>query len=71
MATTGEGGVRLASLLARMEKGRTSFLVAEVEEKVVASSDVNPQAGYERHVGSIGIVVKQGYRDEGIGTEIM
>ena len=61
----------LASLLARMEKGRTSFLVAEVGGKVVASSDVNPQMGYERHVGGIGIVVKQGYRDEGIGTEIM
>jgi RimJ/RimL family protein N-acetyltransferase len=61
----------LASLLARMEKGQTSFLVAEVGGKIVASSDVNQHTGYESHVGGIGIVVKQSYRDAGIGTEIM
>jgi RimJ/RimL family protein N-acetyltransferase len=61
----------LASLLARIEKGETSFMVAEVGGRVVASSGVNLHTGYESHVGSIGIVVKQGYRDSGIGTQIM
>lgn len=61
----------LASLIARVEKGETSFLVAESGGKIVASSDVNPRTGYESHVGGIGIVIKQGYRDVGIGTEIM
>jgi RimJ/RimL family protein N-acetyltransferase len=61
----------LASLIARVEKSETSFLVADVGGKVVASSDVNPRTGYESHVGGIGIVIKQGYRDVGIGTEIM
>lgn len=61
----------LASLITRVEKSETSFLVADVGGKVVASSDVNPRTGYESHVGSIGIVIKQGYRDVGIGTEIM
>ena len=61
----------LASLIARVEKGETSFLVADVGGKVVASSDVNPRTGYESHVGGLGIVIKQGYRDVGIGTEIM
>ena len=45
--------------------------MADVGGKVVASSDVNPRTGYESHVGGIGIVIKQGYRDVGIGTEIM
>ena len=61
----------LAGLMFRVEKGETSFLVAEVEGKVVASSDVNPRTGYESHVGAVGIVIGQGYRDSGIGTEIM
>jgi RimJ/RimL family protein N-acetyltransferase len=61
----------LASVIDRVQKGETSFLVAEVEGKVVASSDVNPRTGYESHVGTVGIVIKQGYRDLGIGTEIM
>jgi RimJ/RimL family protein N-acetyltransferase len=61
----------LANLIARVEKSETSFLVADVGGKVVASSDVNPRTGYESHVGGIGIVIKQGYRDVGIGTEIM
>jgi RimJ/RimL family protein N-acetyltransferase len=61
----------LASLLARLEKSEISFMVAEVEGRVIASSDLTLHTGYESHVGSIGIVVKQGYRDAGIGTEIM
>jgi RimJ/RimL family protein N-acetyltransferase len=61
----------LASLIARVEKGETSFLVADVKGKIIASSDVNPRTGYESHVGGIGIVIRHGYRDVGIGTEIM
>jgi len=61
----------LAGLIARVEKSETSFLVADVGGKVVASSDVNPRTGSESHVGGVGIVIKQGYRDVGIGTEMM
>lgn len=61
----------LSSLIVRVEIGKTSFIVAEVEGNVVASSDVNPQMGYESHVGTVGIVIKQGYRDAGLGTEIL
>lgn len=70
-ATREEEVTWLASVIARVEKGETSFVVAEVEGKVVASSDVSPRTGYESHVGTVGIVIKQGYRDLGIGTEIM
>jgi RimJ/RimL family protein N-acetyltransferase len=61
----------LSGVLARLEKDSTFFLVAEVDGKVVASSDLNRLRNYEKHVGLIGIVVKSGFRDLGIGTQIM
>lgn len=61
----------LSRTLAGLEKDEFFFLVAEVEGKVVASSDLHPQKGYDKHVGVIGIVIKKGVRDVGIGTEIM
>jgi len=61
----------LASTLARLEKDRTFFLVAEVGGRVIASSDINPQKGYEKHVGVVGIAIKEGFRDSGIGTAMM
>jgi RimJ/RimL family protein N-acetyltransferase len=61
----------LSGVIVRVENGKTSFIVAEVDGNVVASSDVNPGTGYESHVGTVGIVIKQGYRDAGLGTQIM
>lgn len=39
--------------------------------RVVASSDIHVLGGYEKHVGVLGIVVQKGFRDSGIGTEMM
>jgi len=61
----------LSGLLARLEKDKTFFLVAEVEGRVIASSDINRQKGYQKHVGVVGIVIKKGFRELGIGTAIM
>ncbi|MEM3700911.1 MAG: GNAT family N-acetyltransferase [Candidatus Bathyarchaeia archaeon] len=61
----------LSRTLASLEKGEIFFLVAEVEGKVIASSDIRPLRGFERHVGVLGIIVKSGFRDVGIGTEMM
>jgi RimJ/RimL family protein N-acetyltransferase len=61
----------LSGLLARLEKDEVFFLVAEVDGKVVASSHLNRRSGYEKHVGVLGIVIKNGFREIGIGTEIM
>jgi len=61
----------LSRVLASLEKDEVFFLVAEVDGRVIASSDLRPQRGYEKHVGVIGIVIKNGFRDAGIGTEIM
>ena len=61
----------LSKTLASLEKDEIFFLVAEVEGKVIASSDIHPLKGFERHVGVLGIIVKNGFRNVGIGTEMM
>jgi RimJ/RimL family protein N-acetyltransferase len=61
----------LSRALASLEKDEVFYLVAEVNGKVVASSDIHTLRGYEKHVGVIGIVIKKGFRDLGIGTRMM
>lgn len=61
----------LPKMLSNLEKDDLFFLVAEVGGKVVASSDVHILCGDEKHVGVLGIVVKSGFRNLGIGTEMM
>jgi RimJ/RimL family protein N-acetyltransferase len=61
----------LPKMLSGLEKDELFFLVAEVGKKVVASSDIHILRGNEKHVGVLGIVVKRGFRDSGIGTEMM
>lgn len=61
----------LSRLLALLERGKTFFLVAEVDGGVIASSDINRQIGYQKHVGVVGIVIKKGFRELGIGTAMM
>jgi RimJ/RimL family protein N-acetyltransferase len=61
----------LSGALARLERDKVFFLVAEVDGRIVASSDITRQRGYEKHVGVVGIVIKAGFRDLGIGTAMM
>jgi RimJ/RimL family protein N-acetyltransferase len=62
----------LAKALSRMELEEVVYLVAEVDGKVVASSELSRRlSGYDKHLGSIGIAIKNGFRDLGIGTEMM
>jgi RimJ/RimL family protein N-acetyltransferase len=61
----------LSDLLARIEKGKAFMMVADIAGQIVASADINQLRGYEKHVGTVGIVVEKGFRDRGIGTEIM
>jgi len=62
----------LASVLKRVETEEQFYLVAEVSGKLVASSEIGQGTGfYDSHVGLIGIVVKDGFRDVGLGTGMM
>lgn len=62
----------LAKALSRLEKEEGFYLVAEVDGKVVANSEIGRgYTSYDRHVGGIGIAIREGFRDIGIGTEMM
>lgn len=62
----------LSSVLRRVEKDEVFFLLAEVDGRVVASSEIGrSRGGYDSHVGVIGIAIRNGFRDAGLGTEMM
>jgi RimJ/RimL family protein N-acetyltransferase len=61
----------LGRLLANLENDKDFALVAEVNGKVVANSELSRKSGYATHVGEIGIAIRAGYRDVGIGTEML
>ena len=49
-----------------------SYAFAEVDKKVVALAEFKIKKGDKEHpAGVIGIIVKKGYRNLGIGTEIL
>jgi len=70
-ATRQEEAEWLGRLLANLENDHLFALVAEVDGKVVANSELSQKSGYSGHVGEIGIAIKAGYRDVGIGTEML
>jgi len=57
--------------LADLENDKVFMMVAEVDGKVVANSEIGIKKGYSSHVGEIGIAIRQGYREVGIGTEML
>jgi len=61
----------LGRLLARVEKGEVMSVVAEVDGRVVANSEVTRRGGIMNHVGGLGIGIKDGYRGIGLGSELM
>ena len=61
----------LGRTLANLEKGNKFYLVAEVNGCVIAGSEVSKKSGYSSHVGELGIIIKKGFRDVGIGTEML
>lgn len=62
----------LARGLSSLEGDEVFYLVAEVDGKVVANSEIGRgQGGYDRHVGRMGIAIREGFRDIGIGTQMM
>ena len=61
----------LGRRLAILEKGEGFNLVAEVDGKITANSGLERKKGYSSHVGEIGIGIMKGYRNIGIGTEIL
>ena len=61
----------LARYLVNMEKGKHIGVTAEVDGRVVGNSEVTVKSGAQSHVGELGIVIESGYRDVGIGSEMI
>ena len=61
----------LGRQLAETEKGNRFIVVAEVDGKVVANSSLTKKTGYSNHVGDLAIGIMNGFRDIGIGTEML
>lgn len=61
----------LGRQLAEIEKGDRFMLVAEVDGKAVANAFITRQMGYSKHVGRLFVAVENGFRDVGIGTEMV
>ena len=61
----------LSRALVSIERGDMLYVAAEVDGEVVANSEIGRGDGYSAHVGGLGIGIKSGFRDMGIGTEMM
>ncbi|MDQ1279783.1 MAG: hypothetical protein QG670_1045 [Thermoproteota archaeon] len=61
----------LGQQLAETEKGNRFVVLAEVHGKVVANASIVKYAGYLAHVGELSIAIKNGFRDIGVGTEML
>ncbi len=62
----------LARALSQMERDEIVYIIAEVDGHAVGNSEIRRKlGGYDKHVGSIGIAIRKGFRDIGVGTEMM
>ena len=61
----------IANKLKRLEEGSEMSVVAEVDGHIVGSTEISPRIGRLKHYGLLGISVKDGYRDAGIGQALM
>jgi RimJ/RimL family protein N-acetyltransferase len=61
----------LANNLVNLENDKHVMVVAEVDGKMVGNCELGPRSGYWGHVGNLGIAIKDGYREVGIGQEMM
>jgi RimJ/RimL family protein N-acetyltransferase len=61
----------LANTLKRLEKDQHMVIVAEVDGHPVGNCEISPRIERLKHYGMLGIALKDGYRDAGIGQEMM
>lgn len=61
----------LEDKLEKINKKECVFIMAFIDEKLVASSEITLKSLVEDHIGSFGITVDIDYRGEGIGRNLM
>jgi RimJ/RimL family protein N-acetyltransferase len=61
----------ISQLLSGIERDKLVAVVAEVDGHLVGSCEITPRRGYLAHFGSLGISLIDGYRNLGIGQEML
>jgi L-amino acid N-acyltransferase YncA len=61
----------LGQVLAEIESGQLIHVVVEADEGVVGSASLRRRRRCMSHVGELGILLKSGYREAGIGTMLL
>jgi L-amino acid N-acyltransferase YncA len=61
----------LEKRLADLKEEKLLFLVAEVDQRIIGTSAVVKRRGYSSHAGDLGIAIRKGYRNIGIGTAML
>jgi putative acetyltransferase len=61
----------MSQFLSSVERDKVVAVVADVDGHLVGSCEITPRRGYLAHLGSLGISLLDGYRDIGIGQEMM
>jgi RimJ/RimL family protein N-acetyltransferase len=61
----------ISNKLKRLENDSEMCVVAEVDDHMIGSTEISPRYGRLKHYGLLGIAIKDGYRDAGIGQELM
>ena len=57
----------IGGLLSNVEKDKVVVVVAEVDGHFVGNCEIVPNRGYSSHLGTLGIGLLDGYRDQGMG----
>lgn len=52
----------------RIKNKKTVFLVVELDNKVIGTTEINLDMGRKSHIGNFGITIRKGYRGIGLGT---
>lgn len=61
----------LGRRLAKLDRDKIFCLVAEIDGRVIANSELEGRRYRSSHVGELSIGIREGYRDIGIGTEML
>lgn len=63
--------VWLAKITENINKGKSIYLTAYHNDSIIGNTDIESGKGRKKHVATFGITIKDGYREEGIGTKMM
>lgn len=59
------------SIIKKIKEGKSVQLIVEIDKKIVGVSGIDLQNRVARHVGTFGISIAAGFRNKGIGKNLM